>query len=614
MLNTYRVYARKFSWKIILRALPVLVVAGVLLSILPAFCKGWSQMSTDFPNYYTAAALVRRHEPLRKYYDWTWFARQMNYMGFETQLGAYAAQTPLTMLPMMELTGLRPLTAKRAWLLLNVVFLVSVVVMLASMTRIRWELITLLLLFGVPSFAANFALGQYYIFLLFLICVTVYAFDRSITSASGFIAGVGFALKLYTAPLLLYFAVTRKWKSAIGMLVATVVLGGVAVALFGWSDVFYYVRHVLPRSLAGGSIDPYNPGVPTISTFIWRAFMEDPALNPHPLLKAPWLFFFGRTAVQLGIMTFAILGAASTNVPNHHRGLAWFVIASVLLSTSAGSYSFVLLLAPVVLLLRGSPLWKASYLVFSYVLLTHNLKPLWLFPKVWVLLLLFFVVGAEYWQRIPPRWKLCGAIVVVLLSITDAYVHMRDYAREPGRRYAQIGVKPGDLFAGYPALTRFGLFYQGMGDAQRGQGYVIRWAHDSQIDTLLFDGHALHPQVSPDGVTISFELVAHGTSTLMLYDPRNRSAIPAPFPNRPATADSVTSPDGKWAAFTQISANSEHLWIKDLRTGRKQELAAGSCNSSSPVWKIDSSAVIFASDCGRAFGLSALYLAPISVW
>ena len=52
--------------------------------------------TTDFPNYYTAARLVRSGGHLRDFYDWTWFQRQMNVAGFERQLGAYTPQPPLT--------------------------------------------------------------------------------------------------------------------------------------------------------------------------------------------------------------------------------------------------------------------------------------------------------------------------------------------------------------------------------------------------------------------------------------------------------------------------------------------------------------------------------------
>src|SRR5215470_2301455 len=88
------------------RILRVLALATLLFFLAIPFRRGWQRAETDFPNYYTAAVLLRRGEPLHKYYDWTWFARQMNYAGVERQLGAYTPQTPLTMLPMLVVASL----------------------------------------------------------------------------------------------------------------------------------------------------------------------------------------------------------------------------------------------------------------------------------------------------------------------------------------------------------------------------------------------------------------------------------------------------------------------------------------------------------------------------
>src|ERR1700679_436000 len=99
------------------------VVFIATLFRVTSFRPGWMHVETDFPNYYTAAVLARRHEPLPRYYDWTWFQRQMNYTGTERQLGGYIPQTPLTMLPLIPLSGLAPQHAKQVWLVLNLIFL-----------------------------------------------------------------------------------------------------------------------------------------------------------------------------------------------------------------------------------------------------------------------------------------------------------------------------------------------------------------------------------------------------------------------------------------------------------------------------------------------------------
>jgi Tol biopolymer transport system component len=74
----------------------------------------------------------------------------------------------------------------------------------------------------------------------------------------------------------------------------------------------------------------------------------------------------------------------------------------------------------------------------------------------------------------------------------------------------------------------------------------------------------------------------------------------------------VVSPDRKWRVRVRETATSEQLWLEDTASGEAKELAGGSCNNHSPAWELDSSAVIFASDCGRAYGLPALYRAPVN--
>lgn len=583
-----------------------------VLFLCTSFRAGWTQISTDFPNYYTAAVLVRRRMPLRPFYDWTWFARQMNYNGIEKQLGAWTPQTPLTMVPMVGFAGLPPLDAKRVWLVLNLAFLAAVVYMLAQLTAISFSQVALLAFCGFNSLATNFLYGQYYIFLLFLITLTLYLVNADYSAASGFLAGVTFGLKLYTGPLLLYFAARRKWRAVAGMLTAMVCVSALAVALFGWGDIRYYVGHILPRTLEGGSIDPYNPGVPAISTLLRRLFVPEPQLNPNPVFHSPWLFFFTRTAVQLSLITFATWGVWSARETPRHRDFAWFVILLVLLSTSTASYTFVLLLAPVVLLLKDASPWKTAYLAGSYILLTANLTPLWLFPKLWLLLLLFSVAGAEHFPGISARWVACAAIAVMVLSLADARRHMLAWEKEPGRRYPQLAAAPGSLFSGYPVITRAGLFYQGMGDESKGEsGYLLCWSHGGPLDCHGFGGYALHPFAPTLDGPVWFDLVAHRISTIMRFDPTTGAAAATPLPAASESRDAALSPDGKWAAFTRTSATSEHLWLRNLITGETTELAGGDCDSSSPAWELDSSAVVFSSDCGRAFGLSALYRAPV---
>src|SRR5580765_1086896 len=110
----------------------VLLAAHLLLSLR----YGLTRMDTDFPNYYTAAKLTLKREPLRRYYDWVWFQRQIDFAGIDRQLGGYIPHTPFTMLPLLPLTGFSPMRAKQIWILLQVLFLAITILLLARMGRL----------------------------------------------------------------------------------------------------------------------------------------------------------------------------------------------------------------------------------------------------------------------------------------------------------------------------------------------------------------------------------------------------------------------------------------------------------------------------------------------
>jgi len=268
-------------------SLNLLAFLALLIFLATSFRAGWTRSETDFPNYYTAAWLVSRGAPLRNYYDWTWFQRQMNYAGVECQLGGYIPQTPLTMVPMIGLASFPPQTAKRIWLTLNVGFLAATVYLLSRLTRFTVAQMSLLAFGGYGSLHVNFLLGQYYIFLLFVLTMAFYALERENEGAGGVLFGAAFALKLYGGPFFLYLIVKRRWKAAAFMAVAVLALALLAIAIFGWRDVEYFATQIFPRAVQGETLDPYHPGNGTLSTLLRRTLIIEPELNPQPLWNAP---------------------------------------------------------------------------------------------------------------------------------------------------------------------------------------------------------------------------------------------------------------------------------------------------------------------------------------
>jgi hypothetical protein len=591
----------------------VLAILTFLLLMATAFRAGWQRPETDFPNYYTAAVALRHGEPLRDLYDWTWFERQMNYAGIENRVGAYSPQTPLTMLPFVPFAKFPMQTAKRIWLVLNLFFLFATIWMLSRVTKFSFAQIWLFAFCGYFALQNNFRYGQYYVFLLFLLTLCFFLLHRKNHALSGCVAGITFGLKLYGGPLLLFFLARRHWKALAGMVVAAALLAALAIILFGPGDIYYYATQIFPRSLEGNPADPYNPGSPNLVTFLHRTFLSEPELNPHPLFEAPWLFFFLRTFTTLAILLFVFLGANSRQSSERHD-FAWFMVAAVFLSSSTASYTFILLLLPLVLLLDELPdeskPREAAFLFVSYFLLTLPLPMTWLFPKVWLLLILFLVLGRSSWRQIPRRSLIAATAVALLIAFIGAQRNIKNYANEPGRHFEPIAVQSGAIFSDLPVISRAGLFYQSMRMDPLDR-YVLRWVHNGQSEELSFAGQALQPRLSPDGNSIDFELVANRTSTWMRFDPATRTSTPLSTPVPANSKAPAISPDGKWEAITSTKSGPQQIFVHDLSNGVERQLTGGNCNNSSPAWTLDSKSIIFASDCDRAVGLPALYRVPI---
>ena len=580
--------------------LRLLALISLLIFLATAFRAGLQRDETDFPNYYTAAVLVRRGEPLHKFYDWTWFAREMDKAGLSQHIGNYTPHTPLTMLPMIGLVGLSVQHAKQVWLVCNLFFLAATLWMLSRITGRTLAQLWLFAFCGYFSLYSNFLLGQYYLFLMFLLTLTLYLLHRGQLCASGLTAGIAFALKLYGGPYLLYFIATRRWKSVAAMMAAVFSAMGVAIALFGRPDVRYYATYVLPRSLEGGAIDPFNARNSTMSALLRICFLSDPQLNPHPLWNAPAVFFFLRAFFGLAILLFLYLGAREAE--NVGRDFGWFVIALLLLSTNVASYTFILILVPFVLLLEECGPLQSGYLALSCVLLTFPLHLAWLFPKVWLLLSLFVMFGWERWRKLPTKSLALSASVLVIFSALMTWRQMDGYQEEPGRHAQQLSAGGISLFASFPVITPAGLFFQSMGYDR----YFVRWLHEALVEDIKLEGNAFRPTPLADG-SIALEQVQHGIPNFVRFDPATRKVTPADVPITVIDRSSAVSPDGKWLAYTSEETGSLHLWLRNLESGHLVRLAGGNCDSSWPAWELASRSIVFASDCGRAEGLPVLY-------
>jgi len=569
------------------RLLWIAAILAIYFLLIPPLRYGWTHVETDFPNYYTAAKMARERQPLRDLYDWTTFQRQMNYAGWGLQLGGYIPHTSLTALPMVPLAGLPPMTAKRAWIALSLLFLAAAIAILAGMTHLPVPGLILLALAGHNALAGNLELGQYYFFLLFLMSASFWLLLSRREFPAGLLLGAIFILKLYAGPFLFYFAWKRRWRAFSGMLVAAIALSLASLAWFGCRDHLYYLTDILPRAAAGEHIDPYATGMPTLLNMLRHPFEMEPELNPHPLFNAPALVFFLQPLLTLAIPVFCLIAiprARGASVPLAESSeLAWFMIMLVLVSPSRAFYVAVILLLPIALLLENASLRRCIWLIAAFLLLTNALPVAWepLFPSVWILFAVYVALGIPYWRNLRPSIAAVAAVAIIAASAISAYRRMDSYHREPPQKFERVAFEPDAIYSSTPSVSAAGVVYESIG----GNRYLLkRWNHGS-FETFSFDGQAFHPSVFAGDGSFYFELVSGGHSRILWYNQETKQpeqVVSAGFdPTHPAI-----SPKNDWLAFIALRR------IILTRNG-----ASGAINGPTPVhdvaWFPDGERIVY---------------------
>jgi hypothetical protein len=109
---------------------------------------------------------------------------------------------------------------------------------------------------------------------------------------------------------------------------------------------------------------------------------------------------------------------------------------------------------------------------------------------------------------------------------------------------------------------------------------------------------------SPDG---QFFFSSWQATQYRLFSVDSRSGIIAPLTSPDCSARyPAFSPDRQWMAFSCERHGAWQLTTMNLMTGEKKQLTTADCNSITPAWALDSKSLIYATDCGRGLGLTAL--------
>jgi len=327
-------------------------IALVLFSLflcLHTLPRAWNKLNTDFPDYYLAARLTWEGVDTTRMYEWVWQQREKDHRAIDFPFTGIMPLTTISILTVWPLAELPPLTAKRTWIVINLLLLIPVVAMLRSLTGLSLQRIALLLALSFPLHQ-NLLNGQFYVVLLFLIVGACWAYLRDRHALSGALVALAAAGKLFPAVFLFFFLRRRSWRALSSAAITGAACIAVSIAVFGWNLHRTYLYQILPWVLRGEALPPYATN--SLASVLHYLFLMEPQWNPHPWHDSPLWFAVLLSTLQMAIVVPAILLIRREEHSSQRVLLEWSALltAALAASTIAASYNFVLLLFPVAVL------------------------------------------------------------------------------------------------------------------------------------------------------------------------------------------------------------------------------------------------------------------------
>jgi hypothetical protein len=131
-------------------------------------------------------------------------------------------------------------------------------------------------------------------------------------------------------------------------------------------------------------------------------------------------------------------------------------------------------------------------------------------------------------------------------------------------------------------------------------------ANTQESNLAGIDYDVLEAAVDHEGSTIIFAAQPHGEPELFTIERPSSRISQTTFGS--AARYPAISPDGLWLAFARLNHGSWQIYLKsrhDEASGERQ-LTRGECNSTYPAWTSNSKDLVYATDCSRGLGLTAL--------
>jgi hypothetical protein len=362
---------------------PVYIKAGLFV-ILAFFhirygiIPGWNKINSDFPNYYTSSKLILEGKNMHNIYNDKWFQQKIYEYGIN-EPGKFSPFPPPTVFVLVPEAYFNPLTAKRIYLLINVILIFGISYLIRRITGFHLiDVFNIILLSGI-ALVNNFLFGQFYLVLLLLITLDYYFLNMSEKYTAGIFWGIGAAIKYVPVIYLPVVILKRKWKVFLSFLTTFIFINLLTMLVLGYEVYIRFFQTVLFSHLNGelSSQSKYAVQFQSWNSLLRNVFVYDKLENPNPLINN--VFLFNSTRILVYLIFLILSGVIIYRLRNNRNIVPFsFIILTILLfvlTPASASYHLLLLVIPVVLLLKLSEgrhtLYNIAFLVL-YILICFS--------------------------------------------------------------------------------------------------------------------------------------------------------------------------------------------------------------------------------------------------
>lgn len=342
--------------------LPLKYFMLVFLSIylvMKGIIPGWTTITTDFPNYYVSAQVIAKGEDPQKLYDNLWFQQQITLNDIDV-FGKFSPFPPITSLVMIPIAFLTPINAKRAWLIISLIFMFGSIFLIHKIFSISLLNSSIAMLLMGRALSNDIYYGQLYLMVIFGMLLSLWFMQtKKMYAFAGITLAIITVLKYFPILLIIYALITKKNKVIVSAVATFLALFLFQVLFFGWNLMNYYISDILMSHLSG---DLPGQGGFAIAFQSWPSFLNNlftfhPSMNNTPIMN--WsmgktlfiLLIYSSIFITTCWFIFKIQKSTLTSTVKNEWFLLILIVSGLALLPASASYHFLFLLIPLSILL-----------------------------------------------------------------------------------------------------------------------------------------------------------------------------------------------------------------------------------------------------------------------